>query len=189
VSGPRVSARAQRTVVLGAATIAAAVVFVFGVLPIAERWRAREAAIGGRAQQIAFLRGLVDHEAELREAVSRYEAAPPGAQRMLTERTPELAAATLQSLLRELAGQSRLTVSSLNVTGQPMADDGAGPLSPAPISAIGDIHGIAEMLFLLQHGPQLLEVAELTVRPNPALRGELLQMTVRLRAAYLGAEP
>jgi hypothetical protein len=42
------------------------------------------------------------------------------------------------------------------------------------------------MLALIQHGPQLLEIVDLTVRPNPALRGELLQMTVTLRGAYLG---
>jgi hypothetical protein len=60
---------------------------------------------------------------------------------------------------------------------------------PATFSAIGDIYGVTEMLSLIQHGPQLLEISELTVRPNPALRGELLQLTVTLRAAHIGAEP
>jgi hypothetical protein len=51
---------------------------------------------------------------------------------------------------------------------------------------VGDIYGLTDMLALIQHGPLLLEVTELSVRPNSALRGELLQVTVALRGAWVG---
>jgi hypothetical protein len=44
------------------------------------------------------------------------------------------------------------------------------------------------MLALIHHGSLMLEVVELSVRPNPALRGDLLQMNATLRGAYLQAE-
>ena len=54
------------------------------------------------------------------------------------------------------------------------------------VAAVGDIYGITDLLSRIQNGPLLLEITELVVRPNPALKGDLLQVTVTLRGAYLG---
>jgi hypothetical protein len=39
----------------------------------------------------------------------------------------------------------------------------------------------------LQHGTTLIDIREIGVSPNPALRGELLQLSLVLRAPYAGA--
>ena len=183
--GLRPDARERRTIAIGLAVVLAGLIIAYGVLPFVRQWREREAAIATQSAALARLRGLIEHEAELRAATDRYETSPAGEQRLLSGRTPALAAASLQSLLQEFANQSKLTVSRLDVAGAPATTDTPLPMIPATVSAIGDIYGIVDMLTLIQHGPHLLEIAELNVRQNSALRGDLLQLTITLRAAYL----
>ena len=72
----------------------------------------------------------------------------------------------------------------LDVTGEAVKNNGMENM-PATVSAIGDVYGVTQLLYLIQHGSRLLEISELTVRPNPALRGELLQLTVTLRGPFV----
>lgn len=164
----------------------AAVTIARGGVPFARRWAARSEAISIESDRLARLRGLVAAREQLEERVREQslvlESMP---QRLLAGRTAALAASSLQSLLQEYADRSRLAVSRLDVAGAPDVA-GTRPLIPATLSAIGDIHGLTDILSLILHGPFLLEVTELSVRPNPALRGELLQMTVTLRAGWTG---
>jgi hypothetical protein len=184
----RVSARERRAIGFGLAVILGALTIAVVAMPFARRWRAREAMIATETERLARLRGLLAHEARLEEVVRGREASlQTGQQRLLSGRTPALAASALQSLLQGFADQSQLTVSRLDVAGAPDTTAGSLPMIPATISAIGDIYGITEILSRIQHGAQWLDIAELSVRPNPALRGELLQMTVKLRAPYLGS--
>jgi len=156
-------------------------------LPFARHWRARELVISAEVEHLARLRGLVAAEADLEQAIDmRIDALETGPPRLLDGRTAALAASSLQSLLQDVATRSRVVISRLDVAGAPDTDGAALPTLPATVSAIGDIYGITEMLTLIQHGPRLLEVLELTVRPNPALKGDLLQLTVRLRAGWTG---
>jgi hypothetical protein len=172
---------------LGAAASLLLLFIFLGVLPLARQWQAREDLIATENDRLARLRGLLSAESQLREAVERGATAlESGPRRLLSGRTPALAASSLQSLLQDFADQSQITVSRLDVAGAPDAKAGSLPTIPATVSAIGDIHGITEMLSHIQYGPRMLEIAELTIRPNPALRGELLQMTVKLRAPYIG---
>ena len=181
------SARERRTIALGVTVFLTALAAVYGVLPFARRWQDREGVIEAQSQRLTRLRGLITGEAQLRQVVrARTASLAAGQQRLLSGRTPALAASSLQALLQSYADQSQVTVSRLDVAGAPETKEGALPMIPATVSAIGDIYGISELLALIQHGPQVLEIAELSVRPNPALRGELLQMTVTLRGAYLG---
>jgi hypothetical protein len=181
------SARERRTVFLALALSVAALIGVFGVWPFAQRWSAREQLIAAESDRLARLRGLITHQARLADAVrARAGSHDPAQQRLLAGRTPALAASMLQSTLQDFANQSRVTVSRLDVAGAPETADRALPMIPATVSAVGDIYGITELLSRIQNGPLLLEITELTVRPNPALKGELLQMTVALRGAYLG---
>jgi hypothetical protein len=180
------SARERRAILLGLAVSLFGLTIAYGVLPFARRWQAREEVIAAELDRLARLRGLVSGEVRLRDAVlARASALESGEQRLLTGRTPALAAAALQALLQDYAERSQVTVSRFDVAGAPETG-GLLPMIPATVSAVGDIYGITEMLSLIQHGPRLLEIAELNVRPNPALRGGLLQMTVTLRAAYVG---
>jgi hypothetical protein len=185
VSVLAISARERRTITIGLAVSLLALFIVFAVLPYARRLQTREQLIAAESNRLARLRGLISGEARLRDAVSeRTGALAAGDQRLLAGRTPALVASTLQALLQDYANQSQVTVSRLDVTGESTSSGGV-PMMPATVSAIGDIYGISQMLYLIQHGPRLLEIAEFTVRPNPALRGELLQITVTLRGAYV----
>jgi hypothetical protein len=187
VFGLQLSARERRTVTIGLAIVVIGLAVAYGLLPFVQQWREREAAIATQTQQLARLRGLIASEPQLRAMAEQQQQSSVVEQQLLSGRTPALAAATLQSVLQEFANQSRLTVSRLDVAGAPETTGSSLPMIPATVSAIGDIHGVVDMLTLIQQGPHLLEIAELNVRPNSALRGELLQLTITLRAAYLGS--
>jgi len=191
VSGPQPSARERRTIAIGLAISLAALFIVRGVLPFTQRWQAREATISAESARLERLRGLVAAETALEQAVTRRVTALSTGPRLLPGRTSALAASALQALLQDAADRSGMVVSQLDVVGAPAIDGGApghGPAGvPATLSAIGDIWGVTGMLSLIQQGPQLLEIEELSVRPNAALRGELLQMTVKLHAGWTGS--
>jgi hypothetical protein len=186
VSSPLLKARERRTLALGVTVSLLALAFAYVALPFARRWQAREQLIAAESERVAELRGLVSNEQALRTALaertSQLEAEP---QRLLAGRTPALAAASLQSLLQEFADQSRLTVSRLDVVSAPDASAEGLPTIPATVSALGDVYGMTEMLRLIRNAPVRLQLDDFTVRPNPALRGELLQMTLILRAPYV----
>jgi hypothetical protein len=180
------SARERRTIALGVLVSAAALVVAYAVVPFARRWREREEVIATQTERLARLRGLVASEERLREAVrERTAALEAGPRRVLSGRTPALAASALQSAIQAYADESQVLVSRLDVAGAPIEGDPL-PRLPATASAVGDVYGIVELLGRLQHGPLALEITELTVRPNPALRGDLIQVTIALQGAYLG---
>lgn len=78
-----------------------------------------------------------------------------------------------------------MTVTRLDAAGAP-ADGDAGTLAlPATLAAQGDIYGIADFLRRLQHGPWLLEITDLSIAPNPVLRGNVLQVSIGLIAPVL----
>ena len=182
------SARERRTIRIGLTVSLIALTVAYGVVPLARRWREREDVIAADLDRLARLRGLIASEDRLEGAArERAEALSAGSQRLLEGRTPALAASALQAAIQELADRSRVTVSRLDVAGAP--DPGATglPMIPATVAAVGDVYGLGELLSLLQRGSPLLEIHELTVRPNPSLRGGLLQMTVTVRGAYVGS--
>jgi hypothetical protein len=160
----------------------------YGILPFARRWHAREQLIAVELERLARTRGLLASEPALHRTVRAAAAAlESGPQRLLAGRTPALAASTLQSVLQEFADRSRVIVSRLDVAGAPDTAGTALPMIPATVSAIGDVYGITDLLTMIQHGALALEITGLSLRPNQALRGNLLQMTVTLRGAYLGS--
>jgi hypothetical protein len=186
-SRPPISARERRTVALGVLVSAVALIVAYGAVPFVRHWRAREEVIAAQAERLARVRGLLANEEALRAAVrARSAALETGPQRLLTGRTAALAAASLQSALQHYADESQLMVSRLDVAGAPVTG-GTLPRLPATVSAVGDIYGVVDLLERVQRGPLALEITELTVRPNPALRGDLVQITIALQGAYLGS--
>jgi hypothetical protein len=181
--------RERRTITLAVAVLATAFVFAYGVVPFARRWSAREDLIATRAEQVARLTWLVEHESELRQAASERLARVGSTDRprLLAGRSPALAASALQTLVQGYADESGVTVRELNVAGAPDSSAAGADAIPATISAIGDIWGVSNFLSRLQHGTTLIDIREIGVSPNPALRGELLQLSLVLRAPYAGA--
>ena len=161
----------------------------YGILPYARRWSAREDLIATRAEHVARLKWLAEHESELQRAVAERLSRTGSMERprLLTGRSPALAASALQTLVQGYADESGVTVRELNVAGAPDSTSSAGSEAiPATVSAIGDVWGVSSFVSRLQHGTTLIDIREIGVSPNPALRGELLQLSLVLRAPYGG---
>lgn len=179
-------ARERRTIAIGGAVLVIAVLLSSVVLPTVTRWRDREALIGALRHQRAQLVTLGAQRASLEAAAAaRAASAERLPVRLVRGRTSALAASALQSLLQDYATASRVSVTRLDVAS---VDDSAGATTvaiPATVTAVSDVYGLAEFLARVEHGNRLLEVTELSVSPNSALRGELLQLSVSLRAPYI----
>jgi hypothetical protein len=189
LSADGLSARDRRTLSWGAVAVAC-VLAVSMLIPIVRKWSDREALIAARRGELARLGGVKGAESMLRTAVNARESrAAEFPQRPVSAATAALAAGVLQGVLQRYADESQLSVSELNVSGEP--DSTAVPLAalPATLIALGDVYGIADLLSRVQNGNTLLEVRELTVQINPARRadggGELLQATLTVRAPFV----
>ena len=98
-----------------------------------------------------------------------------------------LAASALQALVQGYADESGVTVRELNVAGAPDSVSlGGAEAVPATVSAVGDVWGVSNFVSRIQHGTTLIDIREIGVSPNSALRGELLQLSLVLRAPYSG---
>ena len=182
--------RERRTIAIAATVLGAAVLFAYGILPFARRWSAREDLIATRAEQVSRLQWLAGHETELQRTLAQRLARAGSVERprLLGGRSSALAASALQTLVQGYADETGVTVRELNVAGAPdSTSTGGAEAIPATVSAIGDIWGVSTFVSRLQHGTTLIDIREIGVSPNPALRGELLQLTLVLRAPYGGA--
>lgn len=184
-----VEPRERRTITIALAVLATAVLVVYGILPYARRWSAREDLIAMRAEQVARLRWLAANEASLQKASAARLAESTGIERprLLGGRSAALAASALQTVVQGYADEAGLTVRELNVAGAPDSASAGVESIPATVSAIGDIWSVTDFVSRLQHGTTLIDIREIGVSPNPALRGELLQLSLVLRAPYSGA--
>jgi hypothetical protein len=180
--------RERRTIAVASSVLAAALVVVYGILPFARRWSAREELIVVRTSQVARLQWLAEHESQLQSAAAVRIANVGSVERprTLSARSPALAASALQTLVQGYADEAGVTVRELNVAGATDSTSTSEAI-PATVSAISDIYGLSGFLSKLQHGTTLIDLREITISPNPALRGELIQFSVVLRAPYAGA--
>jgi hypothetical protein len=181
--------RDRRALRWGAWASLAVIVVALG-LPTARRFNDREALISTRRAELARWRGIAAAESSLAAAVdARTMRMTSFTQRPLGAPSEALVSAALQSRLQRYADESQLTVSELNVAGQQDTLATTLPVLPATLVALGDIHGVADLLTRLQRGDALLEVRELTLQVNPARAaiggGELVQVTVQVHAPYV----
>jgi hypothetical protein len=104
--------RERRTIAIAGAVLGAALLLAYGILPYARRWSAREDLIATRAEQVARLRWLAEHEPELRRAAAERIARAGSVERprLLAGRSPALAASALQTLVQGYADESGVTV-------------------------------------------------------------------------------
>ena len=184
-----VEPRERRTILIAVSVLATAVLVVYGILPYARRWSAREELIAIRAEQVARLRWLAANEASLQKASAARLAQRTSLDQphLLSGRSHALAASALQTAVQGYADEAGITVRELNVAGAPDSAATGVESIPATVSAIGDIWSVTDFVSRLQNGPTLIDIREIGVSPNPALRGELLQLSLVLRAPYGGA--
>ncbi len=159
----------------GATVAVVALAIAYVVLPVVRRWREREEAIASARDQVARLQGV------LSAGPASAGDAPPSL--VIRGRTSDLAGSTLQTLVQELARASRVSVNRLEVR----PDSGEAGALRATLSATTDIYGLADLLARLQGHVPVLSAEEVSVVPNPVLRGSLLQLTVAVRAPWVEA--
>ncbi|HEX4628196.1 MAG TPA: type II secretion system protein GspM [Gemmatimonadales bacterium] len=157
----------ERRVVLGGAFISATVLLVVFVgLPLAHRWAQREATYDASREQWQRLTTLAANGDRLQRALQHETVRLTRADgRLLTGATPALAASALQGLLQRYADESAVQLNRVDVASQARADQpGPGLLAvPAQLQAQGDIYGLVDFLYRLEHGEKLLPVDELSV--------------------------
>lgn len=160
----RLSRRERLVVPAGIGVSLAALCVTQVVLPLADRWAARERTYAASREQWVRLQGLVVSEDRLRQAVDRERGVRRSSGELLAPgTTPALAASGLQELLRRYAEESKLQLDRVDVAGQPK-DDRPGLLQiPVALQGQGDIYGLVDFLFRVQHGERLLVIDELLV--------------------------
>lgn len=175
----------RRTVTIGATVVVLALFVAFVALPFVRHWQLREVELRTTRDSVRELRGLVASATAL-DSAERHIGASLSSEgrRVIRARSATLAASALQSYLQDASDASRLVVTRLEVA--PSAEPGAS-FVPASLAAYSDIHGVAELLGHLEHGPRLMFVERMTVQMNSALRGapDVLQVTLTLRAPVI----
>jgi hypothetical protein len=174
-------------VIGGAAFALIALVLTFAVLPYARRWSEKMAAIEAAREQRTRLQTLLASEDAIRRALDgRRAARRTYAARLLTGGTPALAASELQSIIGRYAEQSSVSVTRMNVVGEPAPIEPGLSAIPLQLTAESDVYGLADFLARLQHGEKLVAVEEITVTVgSPGRDGtHSFVWSLRLRAPY-----
>jgi hypothetical protein len=179
VFGRNLEPRERRTITIGATVVAVAAIVMLVLVPLGRRWSEREALIAVTRSHLARVSSIIGHEAELTEATRAVDARLDAGG--VRARSLPLAAAAVQALVRDYASGSDVTVTRLDAAGEPIAS-GSTVAIPATLAAQGDIYGIADFLRRLQHGPWLVEITDFSIAPNPVLRGNILQVSIGMRA-------
>jgi hypothetical protein len=168
----RLSRRERLVVPAGLAVSLAALCVTQVVLPFADRWATRERAYAASREQWMRLDGLVVSEGRLRQALNREHSVQRSSGDLLVPgTTPALAASGLQDLLRRYAEESMLQLDRVDVAGQPKADRPGLLEIPVALQGEGDIYGLVDFLFRVQHGERLLVIDELLVNAGFARPG------------------
>lgn len=187
--GRRIEPRERRTITIAASILVAALAFAYLVLPVARRWSDRESAISAARDRVARLQGLIEQRDQLVRVADERAGDASAPVRVIRGRTTSLAASTLQEALQEYARLSRVSITRLDVASLPDSVANAERGLPATVSAVTDIYGLADLLTRVQRGALLLNIEELSVAPNPVLRGNLLQLVLTVRAPFILEAP
>ncbi len=179
---PALSARERRYIRWGAVAAGAILLFALAAFPYLRRWSAREDAISSAEARLFRMRWLADHAAEVSALARRREGEATGGRMMISGRTVALAASALQRSVQQYAESSGLSISRLDVAGTPDTIASAMPVIPATLSATGDLYAITDFLSALREEALVIDVSQMTVVSNSALRDGMLQLNLTLRA-------
>ncbi|AMW04540.1 GspMb/PilO family protein [Gemmatimonas phototrophica] len=188
MSASRSEQQRERLVVRGGALIAtAALLVVYGLLPLWRHFQSRELQISATRERAGLFAGYIARTSDLErtaDADERWLAASP--RRALHASDASLAASALQTLLQDAAEGAGMAVSRVEV--EPESD--STEAVRGTLTAVGDIHGLAALLRTLESGARLVQVERFTVQQNSALRGapDVLQLSLSVRAAVIRDE-
>lgn len=181
MNGLSLSARDRRTLLVGAIVVGT-LLLVFRGIPAWRRWDAGtrssaaelvDAAARARAESRALPAALDSIDARQKRLIAL-------APRVLDGKTPAAAGATLAGIVSGAAARAGVSIGSVQI--QPDTAS-AGPMFVRVFvrgDATGDLPGITRMLALLEGGPELLDVREVSItQPDaggPADRPESLRL-------------
>jgi hypothetical protein len=150
-------------VIAGAAVSAVALAVTQVALPFADRWAAREAAYDASRERWTRLASLVASGPALEASLRRVRDAGRASDALLVPgTTPALAASGLQMVLRRYAEESQVQLDRVDVAGQPKPDRPGLLAIPVVLQGQGDVYGLVDFLYRLQHGERLLVIDQLT---------------------------
>jgi type II secretion system (T2SS) protein M len=186
----RLNRREQR-VVLGGAAIAATVLLVmFALLPMRDRWTSEESTYAASRDRYVRLQTLVASESRLRSALEAQQQAVQASVGLLaTGSTPALAASNLQALVQRYAEESVVQLDRIFVAGEAKADSLGLVSIPVQLQGQGDIYGLVDFLFRLQHGEKLLVIDDLSISAGlpQAGRMEFVVWSMTMHGLYASA--
>ncbi len=185
----RLSKRERAVIAVGGGVSVLALLAVLLVIPQGRRWLGREDRIAMRSEQLARLEALISREDSVRQQLVELRQARAGAGRLLLAgETAAVAASSLQLLLNRYATESRVVLDRVDAVSRTTEAEGSIEEIPARVTVRGDIYGLVDLLFYLQHGEKLLVIDDLRVSGVRAgLRAEdLLTVTVNLHGYYRG---
>jgi hypothetical protein len=160
----RLNRREQRVVLGGPAVAATVLLVVFALLPLRERWTSEESTYSASRDRYVRLQTLVASESRLRQALEAQQQALRASVGLLaTGSTPALAASNLQALVQRYAEESVVQLDRIFVAGEAKADSLGLVSIPVQLQGQGDIYGLVDFLFRLQHGEKLLVIDDLTI--------------------------
>jgi len=164
---------------------AVALLVAFVIMPVARRWVDREASIAAQAERLARLESLIASRERIANALEQTRRERAQAARLLLPgETAAIAASNLQILLNRYADESRVLLERVDVAGDAAEGDSLIPI-PARIAARGDIYGLVDLLFYLQHGEKLIVIDEFRLDAGRGIREtQLVGWTATLHGYY-----
>jgi hypothetical protein len=186
----RLNRREQRVVLGGAAVAATVLLVMFALLPWSDRWTSEESTYAASRERYTRLQTLVASETRLRRALEAQQQALRASVGLLaTGSTPALAASNLQALVQRYAEESVVQLDRIFVAGEAKADSLGLVSIPVQLQGQGDIYGLVDFLFRLQHGEKLLVIDDLTISAGlpQAGRQEFLVWSMTMHGLYASA--
>jgi hypothetical protein len=119
----------------------------------------------------------------LRQVLAERRRAQAGTMRLLLAgATPALAASSLQALLQQYAEESMVQLNRVNVAGEPNPVRPGLLAVPIVLQGQGDIYGLVDFLYRVQHGQRLLVVDEISINARSSYLREDQSLVWSLRA-------
>lgn len=167
----RLAARDRRAIKIGALVLLPAIVYVWGIAPL--------------ARGLGDLRSRADTEADalrrertLLADAARYPALTARAESVLMREAPRLfqgtdplaASAGLANYVGAHAARSRVFVQHSETRTAELAGEGVATLQ-VELRAVGDLHGLLGFLQALESGPKLVRVERLAIERSERIAG------------------
>jgi hypothetical protein len=187
----RLNRREQRVVLGGAAVGVAGLLIAFALLPLARQWASREASYLATRDRLVRLQSLVESEPLIRQALERQRRALQlSIGLMATGSTPALAASNLQALVQRYAEESVVQLDRIFVAGEAKSDSLGLITIPVQLQGQGDIYGLVDFLYRLQHGEKLLVIDDLTITAGlpQTDRREFVTWSMTMHGLYASPE-